>query len=69
MGNAQTRSSNKYQQKTYDRIVTVVHKGIKERLQGYAVSRDKSLNALTVEALRQYITADNPDIARDIFGE
>jgi predicted HicB family RNase H-like nuclease len=66
---AQKRADAKYDAKTYDRITYKVRKEQKRQLAEYAASRGMSVSAVIAQALRQYITADNPDIARDIFGD
>ena len=44
MAKAQTRASNKYQSKAYDRIALLVKKGDRELIKAYAESQGKSLN-------------------------
>ena len=44
MATAQTRASNKYQAKAYDRIALLVKKGDRELIKAYAESQGKSLN-------------------------
>jgi predicted HicB family RNase H-like nuclease len=69
MSTARGRASAKYNAKTYDRIVYTVHKGIKDQLADYADHHGVSVNALIGQALRELIARDNPDVARDIFGD
>ena len=45
MSKAQTKASNKYQAKRYDRIALLVEKGERELIKAYAESQGKSLNA------------------------
>lgn len=44
MSKAQTRASNKYQSKAYDRIALLVKKGQREIIKAYAEKQGKSLN-------------------------
>lgn len=44
MGKAQTRASNKYIEKAYDRINLTVPKGEKERIREHAESMGESVN-------------------------
>ena len=44
MAKAQTRASNKYQSKAYDRIALLVKKGDRELIKAHAESQGKSLN-------------------------
>lgn len=44
MPKAQTRASNKYNAKAYDRIALQVRKGQKEQIANYAESKGLSLN-------------------------
>ncbi|MCI6581876.1 MAG: antitoxin [Oscillospiraceae bacterium] len=44
MPKAQTRASNKYNAKAYDRIALQVRKGQKEQIANYAASKGLSLN-------------------------
>lgn len=45
MSKAQTRASNKYQSKTYDRIALLVRKGQRDQIKAYAESNGESLNS------------------------
>lgn len=45
MSKSQTRASNKYNAKAYDRIALQVKKGERELIRAYAESQGKSLNA------------------------
>lgn len=45
MSKAQTRASNKYQSKAYDRVALLVKKGEREKIKAYAESQGKSLNS------------------------
>lgn len=45
MSKAQTRASNKYQAKAYDRVALLVKKGQREIIKAHAESLGKSLNA------------------------
>lgn len=44
MAKAQTRASNKYNAKAYDRIALQVKKGKREKIKAYAESKGLSLN-------------------------
>lgn len=56
---AYTRASNKavqkYSAKTYDQIKVLVKKGERERYKQIAESDGKSLNAMVIAALEEYI--------------
>lgn len=52
MSKAQTRASNKYQAKTYDRVALLVRKGDREVIKAYAESLGKSLNAYINDLIR-----------------
>ena len=51
MGKAQTRASNKYIAKAYDRVPFVIPKGRKADLQAAAASAGESVNSYITKAL------------------
>lgn len=51
MGKAQTRATNKYIAKVYDRVPFVVPKGRKADLQSIAASAGESVNSYITKAL------------------
>lgn len=55
MAKAQTRASNKYQAKTYDRIAICVPKGKREIIKAYAEQNNISVNALVYDYLKSII--------------
>lgn len=59
LGTAQTKASNKYNAKAYDRIALQVKKGKKEVLQAHAQRQGKSLNGFINEAIDEKIERDN----------
>ncbi len=64
MSKAQTRASNKYQSKAYDRIALLVKKGQREIIKAHAEAQGKSLNAY----INDLIVADMAKTAsRDNF--
>lgn len=58
MTKAQTRASNKYNSKAYDRIAIQVKKGERDRYKALAARLSLSVNQLFVQAVEQFI-ADN----------
>ena len=56
--NARTRASNKYNQKTYDRLTVFVPKGEKEVIQNYAKSIGESLNHYVVRLIKADMERD-----------
>ena len=60
MTKAQTRASNKYNSKAYDRIAIQVKKGERDRYKTLAARLGVSVNQLFVQAVEQYI-ADHID--------
>ena len=53
MGKAQTRATNKYISKAYDRINLTVPKGDKEKIAIAAAAAGQSVNGFINEAIRQ----------------
>lgn len=53
MGKAQTRATNKYISKAYDRINLTVPKGDKEKIVIAAAAAGQSVNGFINEAIRQ----------------
>ena len=45
MSKAQTKATNKYKSKAYDRLSIEVKKGQRDKIKAYAESQGKSLNA------------------------
>lgn len=53
MTKAQTKASNKYNAKAYDRITVLVKKGEKDRIKRYAEDHGQSVNAFITELIRR----------------
>ena len=53
MGKAQTRASNKYAAKAYDRIALQGKKGEKDKIKAHAESRSESLNGFINRAISE----------------
>lgn len=53
MGKAQTRATNKYIGKAYDRINLTVPKGKKDLIQSFAESKGESTNAFINRAINE----------------
>lgn len=60
MTKAQTRASNKYNAKAYDRIAIQVKKGDRDRYKALAAHLGMSVNQLFVQSVERYIE-DNID--------
>lgn len=58
MGKAQTRATNKYISKAYDRINLTVEKGKKERIKSHAESRGESVNSFINRAIENQMQND-----------
>ena len=58
MGKAQTRASNKYAAKAYDRIALQVKKGEKDKIKAHAESRSESLNGFINRAISDTMERD-----------
>lgn len=58
MGKAQTRASNKYAAKAYDRIALQVKKGEKDKIKAHAESRSESLNSFINRAISETMERD-----------
>lgn len=56
MTKAQTRASNKYNSKAYDRIAIQVKKGERDRYKSLAAKLGVSVNQLFVQAVEQFIS-------------
>lgn len=61
MGNPATKAKNKYNLKTYERIVLQVKKGDKEKVTKRAAELGKSVNAY----IKDLINADTDGILKD----
>ncbi len=61
MAKAQTRASNKYQAKAYDKISIFVPKGKRELIKAYAENNNMSVNALVCNYLKTIIPELNDD--------
>ena len=61
MAKAQTRASNKYAAKAYDRIALQVKKGRRDELRAHAEQRGESLNAFVNRAIEEAIQRDNAE--------
>ena len=55
MGKTSSAVKNRYNQKAYDRIVTLVPKGRKQTVEAYANKHDKSVNGMMNRLLRAEI--------------
>lgn len=58
MGTARTKASNKYRDKTYDRISVQVKKGQREELKTIAARTGESLNTFINKAIEQRINSE-----------
>ncbi len=58
MSKPQTRASNKYNAKAYDRLAIQVKKGRKADIQAAAAKQGESLNAYVVKAVEQRMEAE-----------
>lgn len=58
MAKAQTRASNKYAAKAYDRIALQVKKGRRDELRAHAEQRGESLNGFINRAIDEAIKHD-----------
>ena len=58
MGKAQTRASNKYAAKAYDRIALQVKKGETDKIKAHAESRSESLNGFINRAISETMERD-----------
>lgn len=61
MTKAQTKASNKYNAKTYDRITLLVKKGVKDKLKFHAEERGESLNGFINRAISEAVERDNKE--------
>lgn len=59
MAKAQTRASNKYAAKAYDRIALQVKKGRRDELRMHAEQRGESLNGFINRAIDEAIQRDD----------
>ena len=59
MAKAQTKASNKYNAKAYDRIALQVKKGEREKLREHAQQRGESLNGFINRAIDETMQRDN----------
>lgn len=55
---AKVKANAKYTAKTYDKILTYVHKGKKEALQAHAATKDESLNGFMNRAINETLERD-----------
>lgn len=51
--NPQTKATNKYHKKAYDRINIIVKKGEREKIQEHARNQGKSLNGYVVSLIEE----------------
>ncbi len=58
MSKPQTRASNKYNAKAYDRLAIQVKKGRKSEIQAAAQKQGESLNAYVVKAVEQRMESE-----------
>ena len=61
MAKAQTRASNKYAAKAYDRIVLQVKKGEKDKIKAHAEQRGESLNGFINRAIETTMRLDREE--------
>lgn len=61
MAKAQTRASNKYAAKAYDRIALQVKKGRKDEIKAHAESKGESLNGFVNRAIDETIERDKAE--------
>lgn len=61
-GKVSYESKKKYQDKAYDRVNLVLHKGQKQILQDYAAKRGLSLNALFITAVQEKMERENENV-------
>ena len=54
-----TRAKNKYRDKTYDRLETIIPKGKKATLQAHAESKGESLNGFVNRAIDETMARDS----------
>lgn len=60
MTRPQTKASNKYNAKAYDRITVLVKKGEKEVIKKYAEEHGQSLNAFITELIHREMIGYKP---------
>lgn len=58
MAKSQTKASNKYNAKAYDRIALQVYKGSREIIQAAAIDAKESTNAYIVEAINRRMKSE-----------
>lgn len=61
MGKAQTRATNKYINKVYDRINLTVDKGQKDVIKAHAEARGESVNGFINRAITETMERDRED--------
>ncbi len=61
MSKAQTRASNKYAAKAYDRIALQVKKGEKDKIKAHAEQRGESLNGFINRAIETTMRLDREE--------
>ncbi len=61
MAKAQTRASNKYAAKAYDRIALQVKKGEKDKIRAHAEQRGESLNGFINRAIETTMRLDREE--------
>ena len=59
MAKPQTKASNKYNAKAYDRIALQVKKGERDKLREHAEQRGESLNGFINRAITETVERDN----------
>ena len=58
MSKAQTRASNKYAAKAYDRVALLVKKGQKDQIKAHAEAHGESLNGFINRAIDETMARD-----------
>lgn len=59
MAKAQTRASNKYQAKAYDRIAVQVKKGEREKIKEYAEKNGETVNGMIIRLIYDEMKKDS----------
>lgn len=58
MAKAQTRASNKYQAKAYDRIAVQVKKGEREKIKEFAEKKGETVNGMIIRLIYNEMKKD-----------
>ena len=69
MTKPQTKASNKYNAKTYDRIALQVKKGERDKLREHAQRQGESLNGFINRAISETVERDNGEKSGAAAGE